>query len=67
MAKIESPTILWFLTGLAVGATVSLLTASRSGKGHQVYARAKEARDLAKDAASVVERGRRLRRPLSES
>jgi len=65
MANNGSPKILWLLAGLALGTTVALLAVTRTGKGREVYARAKEAKDVAKDVVDVVRRGRQLRRPLS--
>ena len=67
MARDRGRTVLWFLAGLALGTAVMLLTASRTRKGQQVVARAKETKDFAKDAARVIQRGRHLKRPLSES
>lgn len=66
MAKNGSPTILWLFAGLALGTAVALLAASRTGKGREVYARAKEVKDVAKDTVDILQRGSRLRRPLGE-
>lgn len=57
----------WFVAGMAIGTTVALLAVARSGRGRQVAARAGEAKKVAEDAADVLRRGRRLKRPLSES
>lgn len=67
MSNNGGSTILWFMAGLAFGAMVALLAAPRTGKGHEIYVRAKEAKDVAKDAVDVARRGSRLRRPLSET
>ena len=66
MAKNGSPTVLWLLAGLALGTTVALIAASRTKKGRAVYARAKEAQSVAKDAVDVLRRGNHLKRPLNE-
>ena len=58
---------LYFLAGLTVGVGAALLLAPCVGKGYQVYARGREAKDVANDAADVLHRGKRLVRPLGET
>ncbi len=57
---------LYFLTGMALGMITTLLVAPRTGPAYLALARGKEAGDVARDAADVLRRSKRLKRPLRD-
>ena len=67
MSNNRVPEGLWFLVGLTLGIATVLLAVTRTSTGRELYARGKEAKDAVKDVVDVVQRGKRLKRPLGES